>query len=82
MINMKKLKFVFLFLLICFTVSVSGQSKDPDDILDRVKAAFIMIEDYEVDIQIKVDVDFLKVPDSEAKLYFKFGFLLIVHNYL
>jgi outer membrane lipoprotein-sorting protein len=72
MINMKKLKFVFLFLLICFTVSVSsGQSKDPDDILDRVKAAFIMIEDYEVDIQIKVDVDFLKVPDSEAKLYFK-----------
>ena len=69
---MKKLKFVFLFLLICFTVSdSSGQSKDPDDILDRVKASFIMIEDYEVDIQIKVDVDFLKVPDSEAKLYFK-----------
>ena len=69
---MKMLKFVFLFLLICFTVSdSSGQSKDPDDILDRVKAAFIMIEDYEVDIQIKIDVDFLNVPDSEAKLYFK-----------
>jgi len=72
MINMKKLIFVFPILLICFTVSdSSAQSKDPDDILDRVKAAFKMIEDYEVDIQIKIDVDFLKVPDSEAKLYFK-----------
>jgi len=72
MITMRKLKYVFLFLLICFTVSVaSAQNKDPDEILDGVKEAFKMIEDYEVDIQIKIDVDFLKVPDSEAKLYFK-----------
>jgi len=72
MITMRKLKFVFLFLLICFTVSdASSQNKDPDEILDGVKEAFKMIEDYEVDIQIKIDVDFLKVPDSEAKLYFK-----------
>jgi outer membrane lipoprotein-sorting protein len=72
MITMKKLKSVFLFLLICFTVSdASAQNKDPDEILDGVKEAFKMIEDYEVDIQIKIDVDFLKVPDSEAKLYFK-----------
>jgi outer membrane lipoprotein-sorting protein len=49
----------------------SAQSKDPDDILDRVKAAFKKIVDYEVDIHVKIDVDFLKVPDSEAKLYFK-----------
>jgi outer membrane lipoprotein-sorting protein len=69
---MRKLKFVFLFLMIFFSVSESSpQSKDPDEILDRVKAAFKMIEDYEVEIQIKIDVEFLKVPDSEAKLYFK-----------
>jgi hypothetical protein len=72
MVTMRKLKFVFLFLMIFFSVrEFSPQSKDPDEILEKVKAAFKMIEDYEVDIQIKIDVDFLKVPDADAKLYFK-----------
>jgi len=72
MITMRSLKFIFLFLMIFFSVSeFSPQSKDPDEILDRVKAAFKKIEDYEVDIRVKIDVNFLKVPDSEAKLYFK-----------
>ncbi len=69
---MRKLKFIFLFLMIFFSVSeFSPQSKDPDEILEGVKAAFKKIVDYEVDIRVKIDVDFLKVPDSEAKLYFK-----------
>jgi outer membrane lipoprotein-sorting protein len=69
---MKKLKFISLFLMIFITVSESfPQSKDPDEILDGVKEAFKKIEDYEVDIRVKIDVEFLKVPDSEAKLYFK-----------
>ncbi len=72
MTTMRKLKFIFLFLMIFFSFSeFSPQSKDPDEILDGVKEAFKKIEDYEVDIQVKIDVDFLKVPDSEAKLYFK-----------
>ena len=69
---MRKLKFVLLSLMIFITMSeFSPQSKDPDEILDGVKEAFKKIEDYEVDIHVKIDVDFLKVPDSEAKLYFK-----------
>lgn len=69
---MRKLKFVFLFLMIIFSASqFFPQSIDPDEILDGVKEAFKKIEDYEVDIRVKIDVDFLKVPDSEAKLYFK-----------
>jgi len=71
-ITMRNLKFVFLFMMTCFSVSeFSPQSIDPDEILDGVKEAFKKIEDYEVDIRVKIDVDFLKVPDSEAKLYFK-----------
>lgn len=70
--TMRKLKFIFLFLMIIFSISeFSPQSKDPDEILEGVKAAFKKIVDYEVDIRVKIDVDFLKVPDSEAKLYFK-----------
>jgi outer membrane lipoprotein-sorting protein len=58
--------------MIIFSISeFSPQSKDPDEILEGVKAAFKKIVDYEVDIRVKIDVDFLKVPDSEAKLYFK-----------
>jgi len=69
---MGNLKYVFLFLMVFFSViEFSPQTKDPDEILDKVKEAFKVIEDYEVDIQIKIDVNFLKVPDSEAKLYFK-----------
>jgi len=69
---MSKLKFVFLFLMFFITVNeFSPQSTDPDEILDGVKEAFTKIEDYEVDIRVIIDVDFLKVPDSEAKLYFK-----------
>jgi len=72
MTTMRKLKFIFLFLMIIFSVSeFSPQSTDPDEILDGVKEAFKKIEDYEVDIRVKIDVDFLKVPDSEARLYFK-----------
>ncbi|MCH8033140.1 MAG: hypothetical protein IH950_05180 [Bacteroidetes bacterium] len=72
MISIRKLKFVLLSLMIFITMSeFSPQSKDPDEILDGVKEAFKKIEDYEVDIHVKIDVDFLKVPDSEAKLYFK-----------
>ena len=72
MMTMRKLKFIFLFLMIIFSISeFSPQSKDPDEILEGVKAAFKKIVDYEVDIRVKIDVDFLKVPDSEAKLYFK-----------
>ncbi len=70
--TMRKLKFIFLFLMIIFSISeFSPQSKDPDEILEGVKAAFKKIVDYEVDIRVKIDVNFLKVPDSEAKLYFK-----------
>jgi len=70
--TMSKLKFVFLFLMFFITVNeFSPQSTDPDEILEGVKEAFTKIEDYEVDIRVIIDVDFLKVPDSEAKLYFK-----------
>ena len=64
--NKKILLFVLLSNLCVFT-----QSKDPEKVLDKVKAGFDKIEDYTVDVKIKVDVDFLKMPDREAKIYYK-----------
>jgi hypothetical protein len=69
---MQKVKIIFLFLFFIFSADeFLPQSRDPDEILDRVKKVFERIEDYEVDIHIVIDFEFLKVPESDAKLYFK-----------
>jgi hypothetical protein len=61
----------FFLFIIFFAIHSFGQTKDPDIILNNVKEKFNKIKDYEVNVKIKVDVDFLKVPVSEAKIYFK-----------
>lgn len=64
---------MFKILLIVLLLSglVAAQSKDPDKILKNVQDGFNKIEDYQVEIKIKVDVEFIKVPESVAKIYFK-----------
>ena len=57
--------------LIALTFVVPGQTKNPDQILNEVKKNFEKIEDYSVDVTIKLDVSFLKVPDTKAKIYYK-----------
>ena len=52
-------------------LTVQSQDKDPDEILQKVLSTFEKINDYSVDVRIKVDVSFLKIPDMEAKIYFK-----------
>lgn len=63
---------LFLFaLLLILNLDGFAQSKDPDKILEKVKEEFSKIEDYEVDVHVKLDVEFLKMPESDSKVYFK-----------
>jgi len=48
-----------------------AQSKDPDEIINGVITNFNKVNDYQVDVNIKVDVEFIKVPETKAKIYFK-----------
>lgn len=64
------MKKIFLFFVI-IAFAVPAQTKDPDKILNEVKENFDKIKDYSVDVTIKVDVSFLKVPDTKARIYFK-----------
>ena len=64
------MKKVFLFLVI-ISFALPAQTKNPDKTLNAVKKSFDRIEDYSVDVKIKVDISFLKVPDTNAKIYFK-----------
>jgi len=61
----------FIYFLIISTQILFAQSKDADEIVDNVVAHFNKVKDYQVDVKIKVDVEFLKVPETKAKIYFK-----------
>ncbi|HMN25746.1 MAG TPA: hypothetical protein PKE38_14675 [Ignavibacteriaceae bacterium] len=64
------MKLIISLIVILFQFGFS-QSTNPDDILDAVVANFNKVSDYQVDVNIKVDVEFLKVPETKAKIYFK-----------
>ncbi len=61
------------YLLILFVVffSISAYSQDSNEIIKKVKEKQKLLNDYKADIQIKVAIDFLKVPDVQAKIYYK-----------
>jgi len=47
------------------------QSKVAEEIINGVVSNFNKVNDYQVDVTIKVDVEFIKVPETKAKIYFK-----------
>ncbi|MFZ1517414.1 MAG: hypothetical protein WAU11_01490 [Ignavibacteriaceae bacterium] len=61
-----------LIILILVLVKIGlAQSKDPNEIINNVITNFNKVSDYQVDVNIKVDVEFIKVPETKAKIYFK-----------
>ncbi len=65
------MKKIFLIIMIITISEILPQQKNADELINSVISNFNRVQDYEVDIEIKVDVDFLKVPDSKAKIFFK-----------
>jgi len=74
MLNTAKIIFVFLIAastLQSFANEVTSASKDPNELLERLKKRFNSVKDYTADVQIKVKVEFLKIPLTKAKIYYK-----------
>ncbi len=61
----------YLLALLLFVQLGFPQTKDGQGIIDKVKKKFSEVKDYQVDVKIVVDVNFLKVPPTEAKIFFK-----------
>lgn len=62
---------LFLMISVCLQNNVTAQEINPDSILLKVKEKLEIVKDYKADIEIHLDVDFIKMPDKKAKMYFK-----------
>ncbi len=61
-----------IFLILLLTVaSLCAQEKDAAAILEKVTNKFSLIKDYQADLNIKLDMSFIKMPPTKAKIYFK-----------
>jgi outer membrane lipoprotein-sorting protein len=65
------MKKIIVALVLVFSIIVSAQQKDPKKILDAVRQKFSKVNDYKADASIKLDMSFIKIPDMNAKVYFK-----------
>ena len=61
----------FLIMFIMLSGYIFAQDVNPYKLIDSVKEKFDAIQDYQVDAEIKVDVNFLKVPETQAHITFK-----------
>ncbi|MCZ7602289.1 MAG: hypothetical protein M5R37_05455 [Melioribacteraceae bacterium] len=59
-----------IYLLIIASVLYS-QTVDPNEVLQKTKQKINSVEDYQVEAVIKIDVNFLRVPETHATIYFK-----------
>jgi len=60
-----------LFLILFIVSSVLGQTKNADEIINKVKEKFETVKDYKVNLKIEVDMEILRIPKVSAKVYFK-----------
>lgn len=71
MINAYRKYILYFKALFIISSTLFAKENDPEFLIGKVIERFNSIKDYEVDAHIKIDVDFLKVPEADAKIYFK-----------
>jgi len=60
-----------LVFLCCSGFSASAQTDTASVLFEKLRSRLDVINDYIADVQIKIDVSFMKVPPLTGKLYFK-----------
>lgn len=76
-VRVSALRNVAVILTICVGLGIAMTSftvpvtRDPEALLKGLKIKFNSVKDYSADVVIKVKVDFLKVPITRAKIYYK-----------
>ena len=65
------MKKIYIIILIALSTNLFAQNTDADKLLNDVKTKFEKVNDYKVNVNIKLDISFAKVPDTKATIYFK-----------
>lgn len=65
------MKIKALLITISLSIITFGQSNEADDLLNQIKNKLNLVNDYSANVEISVNMDFLKMPKSKAELYFK-----------
>ena len=63
--------FLLAFLFIASTQVLSAQEPDPYAIIDSTRKILDQVQDYQADIEIEVDVEFINMPVKHATIYYK-----------
>jgi outer membrane lipoprotein-sorting protein len=61
---------ILSFLTLFFSLPARSSDPDAESILQKVKENFELVDDYKAEVTIKVDVDFVKIPDKQGTVYF------------
>ncbi|MBI9035311.1 MAG: hypothetical protein JEZ03_12645 [Bacteroidales bacterium] len=63
---------LFVILLIVLgPLSLFAQDYDPDQLIEKLIAKYDRIESYSADVEIDVDVEFIKMPVKKARIFYK-----------
>ena len=69
--NYFKILLVITAIILVETASFS-QNHSPGLLLENLKNKYLLINDYQADIEIKVDVSFINIPVKNARIYYKY----------
>lgn len=69
--SIKSIRNLILILVLFMPSVILCQQPDPKEIITKVNTEYAKIKDYQVDVSIKIDVEFMDVPNGSAKIYFK-----------
>ena len=67
------MRFIWTVVLgLCLSVpSLLGQTPDPMELLERVQARHQLVRDFQAEVAIDVDVDFLRLPVKRARVFYQ-----------
>lgn len=68
---MKLLVKLILSLALTTVMSPVVKAQDADTIIAAVREKFLRVSDYEAQVSIKVDVDFVKIPEKKGTVWFQ-----------
>lgn len=67
---MKRRILVLLISIFSSCTLLNAQNRDVNALMEDVRARFNQVKDYEASARIKIDVDFLKIPVKQGKIWF------------